>query len=73
MADFDVGKLKTPESLASRKHPSDGFQMLVDAGLADLTAEYIVLRYPTSFSADALRISKSRLEEHGIALPDPAT
>jgi hypothetical protein len=66
------GVMATIESLATRRHPSEGFQMLVDAGLADLTAEYIVLRYPVRSSTNAIRNSRIRLEQYGVPLPDPA-
>jgi hypothetical protein len=55
------GVMATIEALVLAKKPSDGFNWLVDANLAELTAEHIVTRYPEHFSAQALAAAKARL------------
>jgi hypothetical protein len=57
------GVVATIEALALAKKPSDGFKWLVDADLADLTAERIVTRYPEHFSAEAFAAAQKRLAE----------
>ena len=63
-----VGVHKTVEDLAMSKKASDGFAILTGAGLADLTAEYLVLTYRDRFSAELLR-QQARLIGAGITLP----
>jgi hypothetical protein len=46
--------------------PTDGFQLLVQKGLAELTAEYLVLKFAASFPADAVDAARRRLREHGV-------
>ena len=64
-----VGVLQTVEDLALAPTASDGFRTLMECGLGDLTAEYIVLRYPDRFSSEAGEAARKRLESAGIALP----
>lgn len=61
------------EDLALSKKPSDGFAILTEAGLGDLTAEYLVLKYETRFSAEAVTAARARLQEVGIAGPVAVT
>jgi len=67
-----VGVHKTVEDLALSKKPSDGFAILTGAGLGDLTAEYLVLKYQGRFSAEALAAAKVRLVEAHIHFPTEA-
>jgi len=55
------GVMATIEALVLAKKPSDGFKWLVDANLAELTAEHIVTRYPEHFSAQVLAAAQVRL------------
>jgi hypothetical protein len=48
---------------------SDGFKMLLDREMLDLTFEAVALRHPDQFSDDVLQAAASRLREHGY---DPA-
>ncbi len=68
-----VGVHRTVEDLALSKKPSDGFAILTEAGLGDLTAEYLVLKYESRFSAEAVTVARARLQEGGIAGPVAAT
>ena len=45
--------------------PTDGFHLLIQKGLAELTAEYLVVKYAAQFPADAVEAARSRLYEHG--------
>jgi len=45
-----------------------GFNLLVERGLADLTGESLVLKYPTRFSERAISSAKARLAKHGVAV-----
>ena len=62
-----VGVQKTVEDLTLAKHPSDGFAILTDAGLGDLTAEYLVIKHAGQGSAAAGAAARSRLSGAGIA------
>jgi hypothetical protein len=55
------GVVATIEALVLAKKPSDGFKWLVDANLAELTAEHIVTRYSEHFSTEAFAAAKARL------------
>jgi hypothetical protein len=67
-----VGELRTMEDLVLARKESEGFRLLVEHRLGDLTAEYIVLRHPNRFSPDAAAAARRRLEGAGIALPSEA-
>lgn len=64
-----VGELRTIEDLVLAPRESEGFRLLVEHGLGDLTAEYIVLRYPDRFSPAAAAAARERLEGAGVRLP----
>jgi hypothetical protein len=63
------GLLETFRYLAMKSEPSDGFKHLVNHGLAEFTAEHVVLRYPDRFPLEAVEASRRRLMEHGIPIP----
>ena len=46
---------------------SDGFRMLLDRNMTDLTFEAVALRHPADFSEDVLKTAKSRLLDVGYA------
>jgi hypothetical protein len=54
------------------KVETNGFKLLVDAGLTEFTGEYLVVRYAKRFPDDVVALAKERLEHHDIKLP-PAT
>jgi len=64
-----VGVLKTVEELVRRKNPSDGFALMVEGGLWDLTAEYLAIKHAHLFAADTVHAAQARLRDAGVALP----
>lgn len=65
-----VGVHKTVEDLAMAKEPSDGFAILTEAGLGDLTAEYLVIKHASKFSPGAITAARDRLANARIAAPE---
>jgi hypothetical protein len=55
-----------------KRDPSDGFRHLVDNGLAEFTAEHVVVSYHDRFSAEAVECARRRLADFGIELPREA-
>jgi hypothetical protein len=53
----------TVDDTVSRTKPTDGFQELIDAGLAEFLWERLVLRFPEQFSASAIKQARARLDE----------
>lgn len=51
------------------KIETNGFTLLVDAGLPEYTGEYLVARYADRFPADVVQLAQERLEMHGVQLP----
>lgn len=49
--------------------PTDGFRLLVDKGLVELTAEYLVIRFAERFPSDAVEAARKRLQEADVADP----
>ena len=62
------GIIETMQSLALKKNPSDGFSILVEAGMPHLVFEYIIVKHPERFSSEAVIASQRRLAQHGIEL-----
>jgi len=60
-----VGVAATLEDWALGK-PTDGFNMLMDRGLPELTGEAIVLRHSGRFSPDTVVAARKRLVEIGV-------
>jgi hypothetical protein len=58
------GILGAVERAVNRPAETSGYRALLDIGLEQYAFEAVVLRYPTLFSPEAIRHSKSRLEEH---------
>lgn len=52
------------------KVETNGFKLLVEAGLPEYTGEYLVVRYAPRFPDDVVALAKDRLGEHSITLPD---
>jgi hypothetical protein len=52
-----------------QKAETSGFRWLLEKGLSDHTAEYIVAKYSNRFPEEVVRLAKARLVEHGIQLP----
>lgn len=63
-----VGVLQTLNDFATSKKPTDGFVMLIERGMPELTGEAIVLRHQNMFSAEAVEGAKVRLTSVGVEL-----
>lgn len=61
-----VGVRKVLEDAAILAKPDDGFQMLIDRGLAELTGEAVVLRHPDGFDAKVVDAARARLAGAGV-------
>jgi hypothetical protein len=51
------------------KTETNGFKLLVEAGLAEYTGEYLVARYAGRFPNDIVALARDRLETHKVTLP----
>lgn len=51
------------------KKETQGFQLLVDAGLPEFTGEYIVMRHRSRFPPDVVGKASARLRKHDIDIP----
>lgn len=56
-----VGVEMTLRDLALSTQPSDGYHLLRERGMLDLSAEAVVLRYPGRFEPDVLEAAQNRL------------
>ncbi|HEY8698664.1 MAG TPA: hypothetical protein VIM02_13715 [Rhizomicrobium sp.] len=54
---------------AKSKHPTDGFRLLIERGLPELTAEYLVVEYAGRFPQKAAENAARRLIDAGVTLP----
>ncbi len=61
-----VGEVACLTDWALNKHETEGFKMLVAAGLGDQTGEYVVVSYPDRFPPEAVAAARKRLVEHGV-------
>ncbi len=52
------------------KVETNGFKLLVDAGLPEFTAEYLVVQYADRFPTNIVAMARDRLRHHSIALPE---
>lgn len=57
-----VGVEKTLRDLTLSTQPSDGYHLLRERGMLDLSAEAVVLRYPDRFEPDVLEAARNRLD-----------
>lgn len=57
-----VGVHQTLADLALQPTASDGYFLLRDRGMLDLSAEAVVLRFPDRFDSDVLKAARDRLE-----------
>lgn len=49
-------------------NPTDGFKLLIEKGLPELTAEYLVVKYATRFPEAAVNAARERLAQYEVAL-----
>jgi len=61
-----VGVMRTLIDFAVSKAPTDGFNMLIERGLPELTGEALVLKHSGHFETAVLEAAKSRLEGAGV-------
>jgi len=52
------------------KIETNGFTLLVDAGMPEYTGEYLVTRYATRFPPDVVQLARERLASHDVRLPN---
>ncbi|MGI3185017.1 hypothetical protein [Nioella aestuarii] len=57
-----VGVEKTLRDLTLSTQPSDGYHLLHERGMLDLSAEALVLRYPDRFEPEVLEAAQNRLD-----------
>ncbi len=57
-----VGVQKTLNDLALQVKPSEGYFLLRDRGMLDLSAEAVVLRFPGRFDENVCKAARSRLD-----------
>ena len=62
-----VGVRKTLADLAVKSQPSLGFLKLVEFGMADMSAESLILKYREQFDPDVVAAAERRLNQYGIA------
>ncbi len=69
-----VGVMQTLRDLAMSKTPAQGFEMLLERSMPELTGEAVVLRHKGHFEAEVVAAAHLRLEASGVdveKLPDP--
>lgn len=67
-----VGIIKTLEDFATSKAPAEGFSMLIERNLPELTGEAVILRHSDRFEDRIVEAARARLVEAGVdvaALP----
>jgi hypothetical protein len=61
-----VGAVQILADWATDDHPTDGFKMLIERGMPELTGEAVALRHATRFAAPVLEAARRRLSEAGV-------
>ena len=64
------GVVQCLEDWAVSSATTQGFELLIQNDLAELTGEYLVLKYPDRFSYKAITAARIRLAEHGVSVAD---
>ena len=70
-----VGVIETLKDWALSDKKTDGFEMLLERGMPELTGEAIVLRHPDKFDQNVRDAARARLVDAGVdmrRLPIPA-
>lgn len=65
-----VGVRQLLSDLAVKPSPSDGFLYLLEFGMADMSAESLIVKHRSDFSDDVVQAARNRLEQFNIPLPD---
>lgn len=68
-----VGVIETLKDWAAAKQETEGFRMLLERGLPELTGEAIILRHPQLFPRAAVEAARARLVGAGVTAPDILT
>ncbi len=63
-----VGVRQTLTDLAMKPQPSSGFLKLIEFGMADMSAEALVVKYAGDFEDSVVQAARRRLIAHGIAV-----
>lgn len=61
-----VGEIQCLIDWALKRHETEGFKLLVRAGLGDQTGEYVVVKNSERFPPDAVAAAKKRLVENDV-------
>jgi len=61
-----VGEIETLQDWAKATKSTDGFTMLLERNMPELTGEAIVLRHDDRFDAAVVSAARKRLEEAGV-------
>ena len=61
-----VGVMQTLRDFTTSKAPTQGFEMLIERGMPDLTGEAIILRHRDLFEHDVVAAARTRLETAGV-------
>jgi hypothetical protein len=61
-----VGEIQTLKDWALSTKSTDGFIMLLERCMPELTGEAIILRHAHQFAAEVVAAARRRLEEAGI-------
>jgi len=62
------GVLQSLVEWTKGKTETNGFKLLVEAGMPEFTGEHLVARYVDRFPDDVVALARARLSEHGIPL-----
>lgn len=63
-----VGEAETLKDWALSTKSTDGFKMLIERSMPELTGEAIVLRHAGKFESDVVAAARKRLDEAGVDL-----
>jgi hypothetical protein len=66
-----VGVVQTLRDWALSDKETDGFRMLLDRGMPELTGEAVMLRHPGRFDPQVLAAARQRLSDAGVNLGTP--
>ena len=61
-----VGVVQTLKDWALDKKKTEGFEMLLERGMPELTGEAIILRHPDKFNANVQAAARERLRKAGV-------
>ena len=61
-----VGEIQTLKDWAFATKDTDGFEMLIERNMPELTGEAIVLRHAGQFPEDVVAAARRRLEDAGV-------